>query len=102
MQAVIHTGGKQYTVSEGDEICVELLKGEVGSEVSFDDVRLITGDETKIGTPQVAGASVKAQVLDMVKGPKTRCVFFRKRKDSRTVKGHRQKYTKVKITGISA
>ncbi len=102
MQAVIQTGGKQYTVAEGDEIFVELLNTEVGGEVSFDDVRLITGDETKIGTPNVEGASVSGKVLEMVKGPKTRCVFFRRRKDSKTVKGHRQKYLKVKITGISA
>ena len=102
MQAVIQTGGKQYTVSEGDEIFVELLNSEIGSDISFDDVRMIAGEETKIGTPKVEGATVKAKVLDLVKGPKTRCVFFRRRKDSRTVKGHRQQYHKVKITGISA
>lgn len=102
MQAVIQTGGKQYTVTEGDEIFVELLDSEVGSDISFEDVRLITGEETKIGTPNVEGASVKGTVLELVKGPKTRCVFFRRRKDSRTAKGHRQKYLKVKITGISA
>ena len=101
-KAIISTGGKQYTVSEGDEICVELLPAEVGSDISFDDVRMLVGDNTKIGTPKVAGASVKAKVLEQVKGPKTRCVFFRRRKDSRTCKGHRQGYLKVKITAISA
>ncbi len=102
MQAVIKSGGKQYTVNEGDEICVELLDAEVGSEICFDQVLMLTGDETKVGTPVVAGASVKGQILDAVKGPKTRCVFFRRRKDSRTAKGHRQKLLKVKITSISA
>lgn len=101
-KAIIKTGGKQYTVSEGDEICVELLSAEVGGEVAFDDVRMLMGDNQKIGTPRVAGATVKAKVLQAVKGPKTRCVFFRRRKDSRTCKGHRQNYLKVKITAISA
>lgn len=103
MQAVIQTGGKQYNVAEGDEILVELLDGaEVGKEVSFDNVLMITGETNKIGTPQVAGASVKATVLDTVKGPKTRCLIFRVRLDSRTTKGHRQNYHKVKITKICA
>lgn len=101
-KAIISTGGKQYTVSEGDEICVELLPVEVGADVSFDDVRMLIGEPTKIGTPKVAGASVKGKVVKLVKGPKTRCVFFRRRKDSRTCKGHRQSYLKVKITAISA
>lgn len=102
MQAVIATGGKQYRVNEGDEICVELLGAEVGTQISFDNVLLITGEQTKIGTPNIAGASVKATVLDEIRGPKTRCVFYRRRKDSKTAKGHRQNYHKVRITAISA
>lgn len=102
MQAVIKSGGKQYTVNEGDEICVELLNAEVGTEVSFPEILMVCGDSTKVGTPVVEGASVKGQIVDAVKGPKTRCVFFRRRKDSRTVKGHRQQLHKVKITAISA
>jgi len=102
-KAIISTGGKQYIVSEGDEIYVELLKdAKVGSDISFDNVLMLMGKETKIGTPNIAGASVKAQVLKLVKGPKTRCVFFRRRKDSRTCKGHRQSYLKVIITAIPA
>lgn len=103
MQAVIKTGGKQYNVAEGDEILVELLNGaKAGEEVSFDEVLMVTGEQTKIGTPKVDGASVKATVLDEVKGPKTRCLIFRVRLDSRTTKGHRQNYHKVKITKICA
>lgn len=104
MQAVIATGGKQYRVNEGDEICVELLGAavEAGAQISFDNVLLITGEQTKIGTPSIAGASVKATVLDEIRGPKTRCVFYRRRKDSKTAKGHRQNYHKVRITAISA
>ena len=103
MKAVIEAGSKQYSVAEGDEICVELMEGvEVGAEISFDKVLLITGEQNKIGSPMVSGASVKAKVLDQVKGPKCRCMWFRRRLDSRTVKGHRQKYLKVKITSIVA
>ncbi|MDR0868749.1 MAG: 50S ribosomal protein L21 [Planctomycetota bacterium] len=101
-KAIIKTGGKQYTVGEGDELCVELLDAEVGGEVDLGEVLMLVGDTTKVGKPTVAGAKVLAKVLAEVKGPKTRCVFFRRRKDSRTCKGHRQKYLKVKITGIAA
>jgi large subunit ribosomal protein L21 len=101
MQAVIQTGGKQVMVAEGDVIFVELLRAAKGADVRFEDVRLLTdGASVKVGKPTVGGAAVTATVLDEVKGPKTRAVFFRKRKDSMTTKGHRQRYHKVKITGI--
>ena len=103
MQAVIHTGGKQVRVAAGDVINVELLAdAKEGQETTFDDVRLVIGDAgVKVGAPKVAGASVTAQVLGEVKGPKTRTVFFRKRKDSMTTKGHRQRYHKVRIVSIN-
>ena len=101
MEAIIQTGSHQYKVSQGDKILVELLSVEAGSEVRFDDVRLVTGQgEPKIGTPRVPGAVVVGKVLGEVKGVKTRCVKFRRRKDSKTTKGHRQKYHRVEITGI--
>lgn len=103
MQAVIQTGGKQVSVSEGDIINVELLSATVGDEVTFSDVRLVVGgSETRVGTPAIDGASVKATVLAEIKGPKTRAVFFRRRNDSMTTKGHRQNYHQVKITAINA
>ena len=103
MQAVIHTGGKQVRVAAGDVIHVELLKdAKEGQNTTFDDVRLLVGDAgVKVGTPKVAGASVTAKVLAEVKGPKTRAVFFRKRKDSMTTKGHRQRYHRVQIVSIN-
>lgn len=101
MQAIIQTGGKQLRVREGDVVCVELLGTDVGGDVTFEDVRLVSGDAgTRIGTPNVEGVVVKGTVLDRVKGPKLRSVKYRRRKDSKTVKGHRQSYHKVKITGI--
>ena len=102
-QAVIRTGGKQVIVSQGDVIEVELLAAEEGQEVKFDDVLMIVnGENSTIGTPKVEGATVSAKVLKEVKGEKTRAVFFRRRKDSMTTKGHRQRYHQVEITGINA
>lgn len=101
-QAVIRTGGKQVIVATGDVIEVELLSAEPEQEVKFDDVLMIVnGGESKIGTPKVEGASVSAKILAEVKGEKTRAVFFRRRKDSMTTKGHRQRYHRVEITGIN-
>ena len=102
-QAVIRTGGKQVIVSQGDVIEVELLSAEEGQDVKFDDVLMIVdGANSTIGAPKVEGASVSAKVLGEVKGEKTRAVFFRRRKDSMTTKGHRQRYHQVEITGINA
>ena len=102
-QAVIRTGGKQVIVSQGDIIEVELLSAEEGQEVTFDDVLMIVdGASSNVGAPKVAGATVSAKVLKEVKGEKTRAVFFRRRKDSMTTKGHRQRYHQVEITGIKA
>lgn len=107
MKAVIQTGGKQVIVSEGDVILVELLEGagadEASANVSFNDIRMILGyGASRIGKPTVEGAKVDGVVLAEVKGPKTRAVKFRRRKDSMTTKGHRQRYHRVKITAIQA
>ena len=102
-QAVIRTGGKQVIISTGDAIEVELLSAEPGQDVKFDEVLMIVdGEASKIGQPKVEGASVSAKIVKEVKGEKTRAVFFRRRKDSMTTKGHRQRYHQVEITGITA
>ena len=101
MKAIFQTGGKQYTVAPEEEILVELLDTEPGQEVRFEDVRMVTDDSgTRVGTPRVDGAAVVGTVLNVAKGPKVRAVKFRRRKDSMTVKGHRQKYHRVRITGV--
>lgn len=103
MYAVIKTGGKQYRVQEGDVVRVELLGGEKGGKVTFDEVLMVGGVESpKVGTPLVSGAKVEAEILDpMALGPKT--LHFWKRYFGFTrARGHRQKYTEIKITGISA
>lgn len=102
MYAVVKTGGKQYKVSEGDVVRVELLDAEVGSEVTLADVLLINdGDNTKIGNPVVDGASVQAKVVELGKQKKV-IIFKKKRRKGFSVKkGHRQQFMALKIEKIS-
>ena len=97
MKAIFETGGKQYYVSEGDEIFVEKIDAEVGSKVEFDKV-LCVGDKT--GTPTVKGAKVACEVLKQGKQKKILVFKYRPKKKYRNTKGHRQPYTKLKVTKI--
>jgi large subunit ribosomal protein L21 len=97
MHAVIKTGGKQYRVAKDDVIRVELLDAKKGDTVTLDQVLLVGA---KIGTPTVAGASVKATVVDQIKDDKV-IVFKKKRRQNyRRKNGHRQNLTVLKITDI--
>ena len=98
--AVIRTGSKQYLVQEGDVIDVELLGAE-GGEVAFDEVLFVSdGKKAQVGAPVVKGAQVKGELVDQVKGPKLKVYKYKRRQNySRTV-GHRQKYSRVKITSV--
>ncbi len=98
--AIIRSGGKQYRVAEGDTLRVDLLGGAAGDKIKFDDVLMIGGDEPKIGTPKVAGASVEAEIVGEARGNKLIVFKFRKRKRSRKKAGHRQTFTSVKITKV--
>ena len=100
--AVIRTGGKQYRVAEGDTVQVELLTGNPGDKINFDQVLMVSGDAPQFGKPLVSGASVEAEIVRQTRGPKLIVFKFRKRKRSRKKAGHRQNYTEVKITGVSA
>lgn len=103
MYAVIKTGGKQYRVKEGDVIKLELLAAEVGNEVNFDEVLMLAdGDKFTMGSPLVANASVRAEVVTHGRHKKIRIIKFRRRKHHMKKMGHRQYYTQVKITAISA
>jgi large subunit ribosomal protein L21 len=103
MYAVIVTGGKQYRVMEGEYLRVELLDVEPGSTVDFDQVLMLgDGDNITIGTPAIAGAKVTALVRGHGRHDKVRIVKFRRRKHHRKQMGHRQHYTEIEITGISA
>lgn len=100
MYAIIETGGKQYRVEEGDELDVELLGTE--GAVKFEKVLLVhDGNAPKIGTPHVA-YTVHAEVIGQSKGPKVVAFKYKKCKNYRRTVGHRQKYSRVKITKIGA
>ncbi len=101
MYAVIKTGGKQYKVSEGDEIIIEKLNVEEGSAVTFDEVfAIVDGEEVKIGQPKVEGAKVTGSVVKNGKGPKIRIFKYKHKTNYRRRMGHRQPFTKVKIEKI--
>ena len=103
MFAVFQSGGKQHRVSEGDVIKVELLEGEPGAEVTFDRVLMVAdGDNVNVGTPYVNDGKVTAEVVRVDRGKKVRIIKFKRRKDYLKRQGHRQWFTEVKITGISA
>lgn len=101
LYAVIETGGKQYKVEEGMVLDIEKLSHETGDKVVFDQVKLIGGDVFKFGEKDTAKCAVEAEVVDHVKDDKVTILKFRRRQDSRTKQGHRQKMTRVKITGIT-
>lgn len=102
MKAVIVTGGKQYTVAEGDVVFVEKLGAEAEATVKFDQVlAVLDGENTKIGAPTVEGASVEAKVVKNGKGKKIRIFKYTPKKGYRKRQGHRQPYTKVEIGKIS-
>ena len=102
MYAVIKTGGKQYRVCEGDRLRVEKLPGDVGSAIEFEDVLMLGGDKVAIGRPTVSGAKVKAEILAQDRAKKVIVFKMKRRKRYRRKRGHRQPFTDVKITGISA
>ena len=103
MYAVIATGGKQYRVEAGSVLRVEKLDAEAGANVEINEVLLVgNGDSVTVGTPTVAGAKVTATVKSHGRLDKIRIVKFRRRKHHRKQMGHRQHFTEIQITGITA
>lgn len=104
MYAIFEDGGKQYKVSQGDKVLLERRDLEEGqSELTFDKVLMVgEGENARIGTPWVDGASVVGKVVEELKLPKVRIVKFRRRKGYLRQKGHRQKALKVEIASINA
>ncbi len=102
MQAVIKTGGKQYTVNPGDVLDVELLEGNPGDAIEFKEVLMVSNDkgDVQVGAPVVENAVVKAKIITEKKGKKIIVFKFKRRKDYRNKNGHRQRYTTVEITDI--
>lgn len=102
MFAVIKTGGKQYKVAEGDILDIEKAASKEGV-ISFDDVLLVAdGDSITVGKPLVSGATVTGKVLREGKGEKKIVFKFKNKTRQRKKKGHRQLFTRVQITKISA
>ena len=102
MYAVIKTGGKQYRVANGEKLKIEQIPAEVGAELTLDQVLMVGEGETVIiGTPVIAGASVKATVLSQGRHDKVRIFKMRRRKHSQKHQGHRQNYTEIRIDAIA-
>ncbi|ANK59353.1 50S ribosomal protein L21 [Loigolactobacillus backii] len=102
MYAIIKTGGKQLKVEAGEQIWVEKLDANEGEQVTFSDVILVGGDDTKIGAPTVDGATVTGTVEKQGKEKKVVTFKYKPKKHSHTKRGHRQPYTRVKIDAINA
>ncbi len=103
MYAVIKTGGKQYRVSKGATLKVEKIDADEGATVKFDQVLMLSdGKNVSIGTPLVDGSQVTAKVLAQGKSRKIEVIKFKRRKNYKRNVGHRQMYTEVEITGITA
>jgi large subunit ribosomal protein L21 len=100
MFAVIKTGGRQYRVAADEVLKVEKLAGEPGDSVTFGDVLMLGGDEPKVGSPLVSGASVAAEIVEQGRGPKIIIFKKRRRHNSRRKNGHRQPFTLVRVTDI--
>jgi len=102
MYAIIAAGGRQYRVSQGDVIFIDKVDQEVDSVLSF-DVLMIGGEEgVKVGSPLVDGAKAEGKIVAQVKGEKIQVYKYKSKKNYNKLTGHRQPYTKVEITGITA
>ncbi len=101
--AVVRSGGLQFRVSEGDVVRVPRMKSEVGEGIEISDVlALSVGGDVKVGAPLVESAMVRAEVVGHGKGKKVIVFKKKRRKDYRVKKGHRQDFTEIRITGITA
>ena len=100
MYAIVLTGGKQYKVSEGDQINVEKLDLENGAQVKLDVLMLVDGEKVKAGNPTVEGSEVLAEVVGQGKAPKIYVLRYKAKKRVKKLQGHRQPYTTLKIVSV--
>ena len=106
MYAIIATGGKQYRVSEGDNIYVEKLSNEQGEPLQAGDVvtvpvMMVSGETIAVGNPYITGATVTGKIVRQLRGEKIHILKYKSKKNYRRKAGHRQPYTQVEITGIN-
>ena len=100
MMAVIEAGGKQYLIRSGEDLKIEKLDAELGTEVVFDKVLLTAkedGSDVKIGTPYLEGVAIKADVLEQGRSKKIRVVKYKRKVRYKRVYGHRQHFTKITV-----
>lgn len=102
MYAIIETGGKQMKVVEGQEVYIEKLNVEAGEEITFDKVLFVGGDNVKVGSPLVDGATVTGKVEKQGRAKKITVFKYKPKKNQHRKLGHRQPYTKVVIGKINA
>jgi large subunit ribosomal protein L21 len=102
MYAVIKAGGHQYRVQTGDQVEIDFREGNAGDKIKFDEVLMLNQDgKNVLGAPVVAGASVEATIKSQIRGDKILVFHYRRRKNSKKIRGHRQQYTVVEIGKIS-
>ena len=101
MYAIVKTGGKQYKVSTGDCLNVEKLEGEAGDKVALTAICVVDGDKVEADPEKAAKTKVVATVLEQFKGDKALVFKFKKRKNYKKLRGHRQQLTRIQITSIA-
>lgn len=103
MYAVVRIGGRQYRVKEGQIFNIERIDGEKGSDLTVEDVLAVgEGDALKVGEPTLAGAKVGLEILEQGRGKKILVLKFKRRKNYKRLKGHRQYFTRVRVKSIQA
>ena len=103
MYAIVATGGKQYRVRKGERLRIEKLSAKIGDSVELDNILMIgEANDIKVGEPYLRGAKVTAKVFAIGRTKKVKIIKFRRRKHHRKQMGHRQSYTEIEITGITA
>lgn len=101
MYAVFQAGGHQYRAQQGDQIDIDYVAGNVGDKLKFEDVLMLGGSKVVLGDPMIKGASVQATIKEQRRADKVLVFKWRRRKNSKKMRGHRQPYTVVEIDGIS-
>jgi large subunit ribosomal protein L21 len=102
MYAIVKINGVQTRVAPDATVEVPLLAGDPGSKITFDQVLLVAdGDKISVGQPSLKGASVTAEVVEHFRGPKLRIFKFKRRRDYRRRRGHRDERTRLRVTGIT-
>ena len=100
MYAIVKTGGKQYKVAPGDKICIEKMDAEPGSTVELPAICVVDGEKVEADPAKAAKTKVVATVLEQFKGDKQLVFKFKKRKNYKKLRGHRQNLTRVKIESV--